>query len=91
MSSYGAFSPKKVYHCPCMTHVIKQIRNLKIRRYDDMKRAVEDLCGGNGGRQMYGICVDNKENVMLLYYAHLNIVAMSEVRYDCTSSSEKHS
>ena len=91
MSSYRAFLPRKINYCPYMTHVIQQIRHLKIRSYDDMKRAVKDLCEENGGSQAYGIRVNNKERFMFFCYACLNIVTMSEARYDWTSSSEKDS
>ena len=72
-----------------MMLVLKQIHDLKIRRYDVMKRAVNDLCERNGGSQVYGIRVDNKENVLFLCYTHLNIVTMPDARYDCASLSEK--
>lgn len=89
MPLYDAFSLRKVYHCPCMMHSIKQISDLKIRRYDDRKRAAKDLCGRNWGSQVYGIRVNNKENVMFLCYVYLNIVTMSEARCDCTLLNEK--
>ena len=84
------FLAKKVYRCPCLLHVLIQVWNQDIGRLDDIKRAVEDLHWGNESGLLYFICVnENKENVMFLCKAHLNITVMSEMRYGCTSQTHK--
>ena len=69
-------------------HIINQISSLEIRRYCDMKRAIEDLCQRSDNGQVNSICVDNKK-ILFLCYKHLNIVVMSKMRYSYTSLDEK--
>ena len=70
--SYGWFCPTKVYRCPCLTQIIKQIADWDIHRLDDIGWAVEDLHQGSGIGSIYSIHVDeNKENVMFTCQAHL--------------------
>ena len=56
MLSYGGFSPRKVCPCPCLMHIINQISSLDICRYCDIKKAIEDLCWGSDGGQVYSMC-----------------------------------
>ena len=70
-------------------HIINQISSLGICRNCEMKRGIEDLRWGSSGRQVNGICVNNKANIMFFCYVHLNNVVMSKMRYDCTSLDEK--
>ena len=51
---------------------------------------MEDLYRGSGSGPIYSIHVDEKkENVMFLCKTHLNIIALSEMRYYCTSQTSK--
>ena len=78
--SYGGFSPKKMYSCPCLLYVLNQVLNQDFRRLDDIKREVEDLHQGSGSGSLYCICVnENKENVIFLCKAHLNIIVRPEM------------
>ena len=70
-------------------HIINQISSLGICRNCEMKRGIEDLRWGSSGRQVNGICVNNKANIMFFCYVHLNNVAISKMSYDCTSLDEK--
>ena len=60
------FHQKKVSWCPCLTYIINQLSPLKICRYCNIKRAIEDLRQGNGGEQVYNIRVDSKKNVVFM-------------------------
>ena len=53
---------------------------------DDIRRTVEDLHRGSQSEPIYSICVDNdKENAMFVCQANLNIIMISEMKYDCNS------
>ena len=52
---------------------------------------MEDLHQGSGSGPIYSIHVDeNKENIMFVCQKHLNIIVMSEMRYNCTSNTAKY-
>lgn len=68
----------------------KQIADWDIRRLDDIRKTVEDLHRGSGSGPIYSIHIDeNKENAMFISQVHLNIIVMSEVRYNCSSNTAK--
>ena len=60
------YHPKKIYPCPCLTHIINQISSLDIRTSCGIKRAIEDLHWVSDGGQVDSICADNKK--MLCFY-----------------------
>lgn len=81
----------KVYSYPIMTQIIDQISKQDICGLDDLARAAEDLYQGIESRAIYFIRVDeNNENVMFFCEAHLNIIVLSEMRYDSTSETENN-
>lgn len=63
--------------------IIHQISSWDIRQLGDIRRAVEDLHRESSNGPIYSIRVnDNNENIMFLCQEHLNIIIMSEMRYD---------
>ena len=69
-------------------NIIKQICDWDIHRLDSIRRVVEDLHRGSNSEPIYSICVDNnKGNAMFVYQTYLNIIVMSEMKYDCSSST----
>ena len=63
--------------------IIHQISSWDIRQLGDIRRAVEDLHRESSNGPIYSIRVnDNNENIMFLCQEHLNIIMMSEMRYD---------
>ena len=84
------FLAKKVHRYPCLLHVLHQVLNQDIQRLNDIKNAAEDPHWGSESGSLYFIYVDeNKENVMFLCEAYLNIIVMSEMRYYCNSETQK--
>ena len=63
-------------------HILHQVLNQDIQRFDDIKSTAEDPHWGSESGPLYLIYVDeNKENDMFLCEAYLNIIVMSEMRY----------
>ena len=70
------------HHCQKLC-IIHQISSWNIRQLGDIRRTVEDLHRKSSSGPIYSIRVDgNNENVMFLCQEHLNIIIMSEMRYD---------
>ena len=59
-----------------------------IQNYNNVRKAIDNLCWGGSGK-IYGIHVKNKTNATIVCYTHLNIIALSEMKYNCTSCTEK--
>ena len=68
--------------------MLHQSFSSNIRKYSYIKQLISELCQGGGGK-IYGVRVENKANAMIVYYVHLNIIPMSEMKYNYTSITEK--
>lgn len=68
--------------------VVNQVFSMKVRTYCDNKKVITEFFQGGCGT-VYLVCNENKTKAMILYYAHMNIDAMSEMKYDCTSLTKK--
>ena len=54
-----------------------------INAYFDVRAITEFSGGGNGA--IYNTRVENKTNAVILSYVHLNVIAMAEMKYECSS------
>lgn len=79
-SNYENFFLKKIYRSPYLTHVVNQVFYENIGNYNDIRKTINDLCQGGGGKTS-GIPVENKTNAMIICYVHMNIIALSEMNY----------
>lgn len=56
--------------------VVNQVFSMKVRTYCDNKKVITEFFQGGCGK-VYRVCNENKTKAMILYYAHMNIDAMS--------------
>ena len=87
--SYENFCPKRIFRCLCLTHVLNHVISMKnVHTYNDIKKVFTELFGVSGGT-IYGIRGQKKANAMTVCSVHMNIIAMKEMKYDCTSVTKK--
>ena len=77
--------PKKVYRCPCLMYVIKQIYDDSLRNYAEILAAL--LICKSASTLIFTTGIKNKEICFLMCDQHMSLTLRAETNYDCTSKN----
>ena len=81
------FYPKKMYRCPFLMHVVKQIYDDDFRDYTEVLAALSNYKPSS--TLVFTTQVENnKESCFLMCDQHILLILRAEANYDCASESD---
>ena len=80
------FYPKRIYHCPCLLQLVKQIYHDDFRGYSEIVTAVSIFKPSS--TLVFSTRVENNEICFLMCNVHMLVILQAEANYDCGCVSQ---